>query len=245
MGGALTCRLLCRHNQGMDADPNFRLKAFAVIACVLGVFLVTFVAQRVYFWMRTRSREDIDTSRVEPIVDFGLLGIGLIVIWLAVEALVLSLVTSGLKVQPRERQKIAEIEVGKLDKQTDQLNLLFYPVNRAGQRLSTQRRPVLTSGNDFELVVEVTEWRGAWTWLGEGGFYQFVSLGGFDDGSGNTPEKTKLDSEDVPRTAGATLFLRKPREWEVRQPCKEGDVYDVFIDPASSELEVMLHKASE
>ncbi|MCA8934655.1 MAG: hypothetical protein KDB68_00480 [Planctomycetes bacterium] len=229
----------------MDADPNFRLKAFAVIACVIGVFLVAFVTQRVWYWMRTRARDDIDTSRVKPIIDFGLLGVGLIVIWLAVEALVLSLLTTDLKIQPRTMQKIAEIEVGKLDDQTDQLNLLFYPVNRAGQRQSTQRRPVLTSGRDFELVVEVIEWRAAWDWLGEGGFYQFVSLGGFDDGSAETPERTALDPEDVPRTAGATLFLRKPRQWEVRQPCKEGEVYDVFIDPASSELEVKLHKAED
>lgn len=225
----------------MDADPSFRLKAFAVIACVLGVFLVVFVAQRVWFWMRTRARADVDTSRVEPIVDFGLVGIGLIVIWISIEALVLSMLTTSLKVQPRAHQKIAEIEVGKLDEQTDQLNLLFYPVNRAGQRLSTQRRPVLTSGQDFELVVEVIEWRSAWTWLGEGGFYQFVSLGGFDESSGSTSEKTALDPKDLPRTAGATLFLRKPRQWEVRQPCNEGEVYDVYIDPASSELQVRLH----
>ncbi|MCB9933971.1 MAG: hypothetical protein H6841_11175 [Planctomycetes bacterium] len=223
----------------MEGDPNFRLKAFAVIACVLGVFLVSFVAQRVWYWMKTRRREDVDTSRVEPIIDFGLLGIGLIVIWMAIEALVLSVLTSGLQVQPRERQKIAEIEIGKLDEETGQLNLLFYPVDRAGRRLSGQRRPVLTSGHQFELIVEVTEWRSAWTWLGEGGFYQFVSLGGYGDGS--TPENTTLEPDVLPRTAGATLFLRKPQQWEVREPCEEGDVYDIYINPQSGSLEVVQH----
>ncbi|MCB9894490.1 MAG: hypothetical protein H6839_08570 [Planctomycetes bacterium] len=224
----------------MEADPNFRLKAFAVIAAVMGVFLVSFVAQRVWFWMRTRKREDVDTSRVEPIVDFGLLGIGLIVIWMAIEALVLSLITSGLQVQPRERRKIAEIEIGKLDEETGQLNLLFYPVDRAGRRMSSQRRPVLTSGREFELIVEVIEWRSAWTWLGEGGFYQFVTLGGYGNPT-NNPEKTTLEPESVPRTAGATLFLRKPMQWEVRQPCAEGDVYDIYLNPGSDSLEVDTH----
>lgn len=225
----------------MDSDPNFRLKAFAVIACVLGVFLVAFVAQRAWYWLRTRKRDDVDTSRMEPIIDFGLLGIGLIIIWLAIEALMLSLLTSELKVQPHDRQKIAEVEVGRLDAETDQLNLLFYPVDRAGRRLAAQRLPVLTSGDQMELVVEVIEWRGAWTWLGEGGFYQFISLGGFNDGSGNTPDVTRLESRDVPRTAGATLFLRRAQQWEVRQQCNEGDIYDVYIDPATSELQVELH----
>ena len=221
----------------MEADPNFRLKAFAVIACVLGVFLVAFVAQRVWFWLKSKRRDDVDTSRVEPIIDFGLLGIGLIVIWMAIEALALSLITSGLQVQPRERQKIAEIEIGKLDEETGQLNLLFYPVDRAGRRMSSQRRPVLTSGREFELIVEVIEWRSAWLWLGEGGFYQFVSLGGYGAATVN-PEKTTLEPESIPRTAGATLFLRKPMQWEVRQPCSEGDVYNIYLSPESDSLEV-------
>jgi len=224
----------------MDGDPNFRLKAFAVIACVLGVFLVAFVAQRVWYWLKTRRREDVDTSRVEPIIDFGLLGVGLLVIWMAIEALVLSVLTSSLQIQPRELSKIAEIEVGKLDQETNQLNLLFYPVDRAGRRLSGQRRPVLTAGQEFELIVEVIEWRGAWTWLGEGGFYQFVSLGGF--GNGATPEKTTLEPKVLPRTAGATLFLRKPKQWEVREPCEEGDVYDIFLNPGTGALEVKLQQ---
>lgn len=219
----------------MDGDPNFRLKAFAVIACVLGVFLVTFVAQRVWFWMRTRKREDVDTSRVEPIVDFGLLGIGAIVIWMAVEALVLAVLTSGLPVEPVERSKIAEIEVGRMDTDTGQLNLLFYPVDRAGRRQTAQRRPVLTSGREFELIVEVLEWRAAWTWVGEGGFYQFISLGG----SGGVGETTSLEHMDVPRTAGATLFLRQPRLWEIQQPCGEGDVYDIYLNPDSGTLEIV------
>lgn len=225
----------------MDADPNFRLKAFAVIACVLGVFLVSFVAQRVWFWMRTRKREDVDTSNVEPIVDFGLLGIGAIVIWMAIEALVLAIITADLNVQPRRERKIAEIEVGKLDPESEQLNLLFYPVDPAGRRLAEQRRPVLTSGEDFELIVEVIQWRSAWSWLGEGGFYQFVSLGGYDDGSGETPEKTLLDREALPRTAGATLFLRQAKQWEVRQKCEEGEIFDVWLNPENGELQVREH----
>ncbi|MBZ0135550.1 MAG: hypothetical protein K8I27_04145 [Planctomycetes bacterium] len=225
----------------MDADPNFRLKAFAVIACVLGVFLVSFVAQRVWFWMRTRRREDVDTSKVEPIIDLGLLGLGAIVIWMAVEALVLAVLTTDLNVQPNQQRKIAEIEVGKLDNETDQLNLLFYPVDPAGRRLPAQRRPVLTSGDELELIVEVIEWRGPWRWLGEGGFYRFVSLGGYDDGSGDTPERTLLDPAGVPRTIGATVFLRKAKQWEVRQICEEGDIFDVWLNPESGELQVREH----
>jgi hypothetical protein len=225
----------------MDADPNFRLKAFAVIACVLGVFLVAFVAQRVWYWMRTRRREDVDTSRVEPIIDFGLLAIGAIVIWIAIEALALAILTADLNVQPARERKIAEIEIGKQDAETGQLNLLFYPVDPAGRRLPAQRRPVLTSGDEFELLVEVIQWRDAWTWLGEGGFYQFISLGGYDDGSGETPEKTSLEVRQLPRSAGATLFLRKPKQWEVRQKCAEGDIFDVWLDPASGELQIRTH----
>ena len=225
----------------MDADPNFRLKDFAVIACVLGVFLVSFVAQRAWFWARTRKRDDVDTSRMEPIVDFGLLGIGAIVIWMAIEALVLAVITADLDVQPERERKIAEIEIGKQDSETNQLNLLFYPVDPAGRRLSAQRRPVLTSGDEFELIVEVIQWRSAWTWLGEGGFYQFVSLGGYDDGSGDNPEMTILARENLPQTVGATLFLRKAKQWEVRQQCEEGEIFDVWLNPENGELQVREH----
>jgi hypothetical protein len=123
----------------MDADPNFRLKAFAVLACVMGVFFVAFVAQRIWFWLKTRRRDDVDTSRLAPIVDFGLLALGGLVIWVAIEALILSIITSELSVQPDERRKVAEIEVGRLDPQGGQLNLLFYPVDRAGRRVAEQR----------------------------------------------------------------------------------------------------------
>lgn len=228
----------------MSGDPNFRLKAFAVISCVLGVFLVAFVTQRAWYWLRTRRRHDVDTSRMEPVIDFGLLGIGLIVIWMAVEALLLAVMTSHFNVQPQTRQKIAEIEVGRLDSETDQLNLLFYPVNRAGRRLAEARLPVLTSGDQMQLVVEVVQWRGAWSWLGEGGFYQFVSLGGFADDAGSR-EVTSLETRDVPRTAGATLFLQQPQNWEVRQELQEGEVYNVYIDPATNGLDVELNVEDE
>src|SRR5690606_40514716 len=98
----------------MDADPNFRLKAFAVLACVLGVFFVAFVAQRIWYWLKSRRREDVDTSRLAPVIDFGLLAMGGLVIWVSIEALLLAIVTSDLPVQPDTRRKIAEVEVGRL-----------------------------------------------------------------------------------------------------------------------------------
>lgn len=225
----------------MEPDPNFRLKAFAVIACVLGVFLVAFVAQRVWYWMRTRGREDVDTSKVEPIVDFGLLGVGVLVIWLSIEALVLSLSTSTLEVQPPTRRKVAEIEVGKMDTDTNQMNLLFFPVDQGGSRLPGQRRPVLTSGSQFELQVQTIGWRTPWQWLGTG-FYQFMSLGGLSDTDTAVGERTVLDHGEVPRSVGALTFLRSPMRWDVRQDCREGEIYDIFIDPVTGGLIVELHK---
>jgi hypothetical protein len=230
------------NNRAMEGDPNFRLKAFAVLACVLGVFFVAFVAQRIWFWMKSRRREDVDTSRLEPIIDFGLLGLGAVVIWVAVEALVLAVLTAGLQVQPEGRRKVAEIEVGRLDPQGSQLNLLFYPVDRAGRRISDQRRPVLTRGDTFELQAERLEWRGAWRWLGDGGYYQFVSLGGQDSRGALVSESTSLRLRPLPRTVGALLFMRSPTPATAREACEEGKIYDIFMDSRSGSLAVELHE---
>jgi len=226
----------------MGDDPNFRLKAFAVIACVLGVFLVSYVAQRVYYWMRTRRREDVETTRVAPIIDFGLLAFGAFVIWLSIEALVLSIATTKMTSQPETLQKIAEIEVGKLDRETDQTNLLFYPVDRAGRRQAEQRRPVLTSGDQFHLAVEVTQWRAMWGWLGEGGYYQFVTLGGADKNGAPVVAPTSLEPIRLPGGLGRAVFLRAPVSWEVHQTCNEGDIYDILLDPQTQALIVQPHK---
>lgn len=226
----------------MDDDPNFRLKAFAVLACVLGVFLVVFVAQRAWYWFKSKRREDVETSNLAPIIDFGLLGLGCIVIWLAIEALVLAVLTGELPVQPETKRKIAEVEVGKLDVQTDQLNLLFYPVDRAGRRVADQRRPVLTSGDHFELEVETLEWRGAFNWLGSGGFYRFISIAGHDPRGASQPQRTAFETRAVPRTAGAVVFLRAPQPTLVRQQCGQGDIYDIVFDPVTGRLEVELHR---
>jgi hypothetical protein len=225
----------------MDADPNFRLKAFAVLACVMGVFFVAFVAQRIWFWLKTRRRDDVDTSRLAPIVDFGLLALGGLVIWVAIEALILSIITSELSVQPDERRKVAEIEVGRLDPQGGQLNLLFYPVDRAGRRVAEQRRPVLTSGDKFELRAELLRWRGAWEWLGEGGYFQFISLGGVDSRGGITTEQTSLQVRPTPRTFGAMVFLRGPEPSEVDEHCEVGEIYDIYLNAARGSLEVEKH----
>lgn len=226
----------------MDTDSAFRLKAVAVFGGVLGVFLVAFVVQRVWVWMKTRRREDIEASRMIPVVDLSLLGIGAIVIWLAVEALVLAVQTAEFAVQPAMARKIAEIEVGKLDREAQQTNLLFYPVDRAGRRQAARRRPVLTSGDQFELKVQVIQWRGMWSWLGQG-YYQFVSLGGFDSVSGvPATEVADLDPRDVPGGVGGLLFLARAQGWESRQPLQEGQVYDVLLDPASQSLQVRLHE---
>jgi hypothetical protein len=227
----------------MDADPNFRLKAFAVLACVMGVFFVAFVAQRIWFWLKTRRRDDVDTSRLAPIVDFGLLALGGLVIWVAIEALILSIITSELSVQPDERRKVAEIEVGRLDPQGGQLNLLFYPVDRAGRRVAEQRRPVLTSGDSFELRAELLRWRGAWEWLGEGGYFQFISLGGVDSRGGFTTEQTSLQVRPTPKTMGAVIFLGPVQASGVEVPCEEGEIYDIYLSPGSGNLEFEKHTA--
>jgi hypothetical protein len=225
----------------MDGDPNFRLKAFAVIACVLGVFFVAFVAQRTWFWIKSRRREDVETSRLAPVIDFSLLALGAFVIWMAIEALVLAVIMSAYPVQAEGKLKVAEIEVGKLDQQTGQLNLVFYPVDRAGRRLPDQRHTVLTSGEAFELRVDTLQWRGMWTWLGEGGFYQFVSLGGRDARGVRDPSTTSLGAEDVPNTMGRMVFLRPPEQAKIEQSCKQGDIYDIYLG-SGSVLEVELRQ---
>ncbi len=222
----------------MDADPNFRLKAFAVLACVLGVFFVAFVAQRIWYWLKSRRREDVDTSRLAPVIDFGLLAMGGLVIWVSIEALLLAIVTSDLPVQPEARRKIAEVEVGRLDPDSGQLNLLFYPVDRAGRRMAEQRQPVLTSGDEFELSMEVLQWRSAWAWLGEGGFFQFISLGGNDSRGVLNPDVTALDARTLGRSFGALIFLRPPAPVRILQPCEEGEIYNIYLDPRTSQLDV-------
>lgn len=225
-----------RHNPAMGDDPNFRLKALAVVACVLGVFLLAFVAQRFWYWMRTRGREDVETSRLAPIRDLVLLVISGLVIWISIEALVLSIFIAGASVQPSETRKVAEIEIGKLDRETGQTNLLFYPVDRAGRRQAALRRPVLTSGDSFELLMQVVQWRRMWEWLGGGGYYQFNSLGG-----PGTDDRTILDAREWPRGIGASLFLQRPQQREHRiREAAEGDVYDVYLDP-SGEFTVKRH----
>jgi hypothetical protein len=226
----------------MGDDPNFRLKAFAVIACVLGVFLCTYVAQRVYYWLRTRRREDVETTRVAPIIDLGLLAVGGFVIWLSIEALWLAIVSSRLNVQPAEMQKIAEVEVGKFDRETDQTNLLFYRVDSAGRRLADQRRPVLTSGSYFVMQVETASWRGMWEWLGQRGFYQFVALGGVDSRDAPAADLTPLDNVRIPGGLGAVVFLQPPQAPEAREACIEGKVYDVMLDPSSQALLIRPHQ---
>ncbi|MBE7492691.1 MAG: hypothetical protein HS108_13180 [Planctomycetes bacterium] len=226
----------------MGEDPNFRLKAFAVIACVLGVFLVSYVAQRVYYWARTRRREDVETTRVAPIVDFGLLALGAFVIWLAIEALLIAIAASALKSQPEQPRKIAEIEIGKLDRETNQTNLLFYPVDNAGRRQPEQRRPVLTGGDHFHLTVEVLQWRAAWDWLGEGGYYQFIALGGTDRNGAPVAERTSLQTATLPQGLGRMVFLKAPAVWEIRQACNEGEIYDIVLDPQTQSLVVTAHR---
>jgi len=222
----------------MEGDPHFRMKAFAVMACVAGVFLLAFVLQRLWYWWKSKRREDVETSRPALVLDLSCVVIGGVVIWIAIEALLLAVKTQPLPSQPLQYAKIAEIEVGKLDPEANQLNLLFYPVDRAGRRLSDQRRPVLTSGEQFELQVELVEWRSAWSWLGDTGFYQFVSLGGVYDGTGPLSENTVLGAAEMPRTAGARLFLRNPEARDVRQVGVEGEIYSIYLDPHSNTLTV-------
>jgi hypothetical protein len=213
----------------MDGDPNFRLKAFAVLACVAGVFLVVYVAQRCWFWMKSHRRKDVETSRIAPVFDFGLLGLGALVIWLAIEALVLAVITADLPIQPEGTSKIAEVEIGKLDADSGQLNLLFYPVDSAGRRIAEQRRPVLTNGDHFELELQFLLWRPTLRWLGEGGFFQFVSLGGYA-ASGAPLARTMLEPVELPRTVGASFFLRPPSTSVVRQRCEEGEIYSIILE---------------
>ncbi len=224
----------------MGSDPSFRLKVFVVIAGVLGVFLVAFVAQRVWYWLKTRKREDVETTRLAPVVDFGLLALGGVVIWLALEGLLLSIHLSGFTVQPPQRQKIAEIEVGRFDKENGQLTLLFYPVDAAGQRRRDYHVPVFSTGQQFELSVEVFDWRGAWSWLGEKGFYQYLSLGGVPNGtSTGVPARKDLSIRAKPGGVGGMIFL-EPSLTSNGKPGKdvsEGDVYDIFL---GDKLEIAL-----
>ncbi|MDH5641821.1 MAG: hypothetical protein OEY28_11055 [Nitrospira sp.] len=224
----------------MGSDPNFRLKAFAVIAGVLGVFLVTFVAQRAWYWLKTRRREDVDTSRVEPIVDFGLLGLGAIIIWLSVEGLLLSISMTPFKVQSFERQKIAEIEVGMMNTETNKLTLLYYPVDEAGNRQTAFQVLVFTTGQNLEIEVELMRWRGLWEWLGERGFYQVNSLVGYEKGRmiSNPGRLDAFDKAKAPRpeSVAAYLFLRGSEFPKDRTSCTEGAVFEVFLDSATVEV---------
>jgi hypothetical protein len=220
----------------MDGDPNFRLKAVAVLACVAGVFLVVFVAQRFWYWLRTRKRPDVETTRLAPVIDLGLLALGGLVIWLAVEALLLSIVTSRLPQQPPVRRKIAEVEVGRMDADTGRMNLLFYHVDRAGRRITDQRLPVLTSGTRLELRVQILDWRPHMAWLGDVGIYQFLSLGG--GSPAGSEAHTDLGAIRLPRSLGARLFLQPPRAADVRADAVEGIVYDIYLDPATGLLEL-------
>jgi hypothetical protein len=217
----------------VDPDPSFRLKVLVVIAGVLGVFLVAFVAQRVWYWLKTRTREDVDTTKVHPFIDLTLLAIGGVVIWLAIEGLVLSLHVSAFPQLPTARQKIAEIEVGRLDPVSGQLTLLFYPVDAAGQRRRDNHVPVFTNGKRFELIVEVFNWRSMWSWLGESGFYQYVSLSG-EPGS---PSKD-LTQRPKPGGVGGAMFLRLSpnRVMKPGADVREGEVYDVYLSDDSAEL---------
>jgi hypothetical protein len=222
----------------MDGDPHFRLKAFAVLTCVVGVFLLAFVVQRAWYWLKSKRREDIETTPLKPVIDISCLVIGGIVVWFAIEFLVLAIRTQHLPMQPGAPAKIAEIEVGKYEPETGQLNLLFYPVDRAGRRLSDQRLPVLTSGDRFELRVELVEWRRGLAWLGEAGFYQFISLGGVHDDIAQRSEVTVLQLSEVPRTLGAQMMLRPSEPREVQQAGAQGVVYHVILDPHNNWLSI-------
>jgi len=222
----------------VESDPSFRLKVFVVIAGVLGVFLVAFVAQRVWYWLKTRKREDVETSRLAPIIDFSLLGLGGIVIWLALEGLVLSVHLGGFAVQPPSRQKIAEIEVGRIDAANGQLTLLFYPVDAAGQRRREYNVPVFTAGRRFELAIEVFDWRWGWQFLGEKGFYQYISLGGTEASTAAAPFVRDLSIRPKPGGVGGAMFLGPSLKWQAKpsHDVKEGDVYEVFLSGDQLEL---------
>jgi hypothetical protein len=144
---------------------------------------------------------------------------------------------TGFSVQPPARQKIAEIEVGRLDEKNGQLTLLFYPVDAAGQRRRDYHVPLFTSGKRFELAVEVIDWRGTWAFLGERGFYQYVSLSG--DGAENV--RKDLSVGQRPGGVGGAIFLQQSTTWQGRpaKDLREGEVYDVFLGES---LEVTLRK---
>lgn len=217
----------------MDPDPVFRLKVLVFIAVVLGVFLVSFVAQRCWIWLKTRKRDDVETSHVVPVLDFSLLALGSIVIWFAIEGLMLSLGLSAFAQVPPARYKIAEVEVGRTDPVSGQLTLLFYPVDAAGQRRRGYHVPVFTSGKRFELNVEVFKWRAMWSWLGETGFFQYVSLGG--DAGANMKD---LKFGEKPAGVGGAMFLAPSTNWTARpgQDVREGDVFDVHLSGEKAEV---------
>lgn len=226
----------------MGSDPNFRLKAFVVIAGVLGVFLMAFVAQRTFYWLKTRKRTDVVTSRMEPIVDFTLLFIGAAVIWLALEGLLLSVRLAEFSVQPDGRAKIAEIEVSEYDEQSGQLRLVFYPADEAGRRRRDYQVPVFTSGSRFNLELEVMEWRAGWNWLGERGFFQFLSVGGqVPEGATLVPSRKDLRVAPTPGGVASFVFLRKAVPWRggPGATVKNGQIYDVFLgDKLEIELRI-------
>lgn len=222
----------------MEGDPNFTLKAFAVVMGVFGTFLIAFVVQRSWFFLRTRNRSDIHSSHLKPAMDVACLLAGALSLWIGVEALRLAIASNDWIVQPGVKAKIAEIEIGKADRETNELNLLFYPVDHAGQRVASERRPVLTSSDQFELRVDVLHWRKLWAWLGRGGFYQFHSLGGFEEG--RSPAVTQLEHAEVPDSMGVKLFLQDNEPSVVRQTCVEGEVYDVLFMPSTGEITIRL-----
>ncbi|MDC1142577.1 hypothetical protein OAU50_05765 [Planctomycetota bacterium] len=227
----------------MDGDANFTLKAFAVVMGVLGTFLVAFVAQRGWFFLKSRKRSDIQSGSLKPALEIGFMLAGLLSLWIGVEALRLAIASNDWIVQPGTEAKIAEIEIGKADRETNELNLLFYPVDQAGLRIASERRPVLTSSNQFELKVDVLRWRQPWAWLGRGGFYQFQSLGGFEEG--RSPEVTQLERAEVPGSMGVKLFLQPNEPWTVRQECVEGEVYDVLFSARTGEVKIRLQQDSQ
>lgn len=213
----------------MDGDPNFRLKLFVVMTGVVGVFLLVFVGQRVWFWTRTRRREDIATSNVKPLVDFGLLGLGACMIWLAIEGLILSLSMPTYLAKPPEPRKIAEIEVGRINGETDNVTLLFYPVDDAGHRLSALRRPVFTQGSEFEVQVEIYRWRDWCSWLGDLEYYQVVNLGGRKSRTTARPRSENLALGDSPSGISRFLFMQPTETTDARDKVVEGVVYDVWL----------------
>lgn len=217
----------------MDPDPGFRLKVLVVIAGFVGVFLVSFVAQRTWYWLKTRKREDVETTRIVPALDLSLLIVGVAIIWLAVEGLVVSLRVSSFAQVPSTRQKVAEIEVGRTDGVSGQLTLLFYPVDAAGQRRRGYHVPVFTNGKRFELNMEVFKWRGFWSWLGETGFFQFGGLRGSNDGASKD-----LSTRPKPGGVGGAMFLGPSLNWSAQpgEDVKEGDIFDVYLSDDKADV---------